>query len=124
MPATKVRTRAVVPAEMRRAFREVLQVLKHKQREGESIGHGDALQSDCLCGGLTADEPRPFEFTYYAPSGARWYLRLAKIQLRDIAQGHLKELLLYRCDNQDCQAHFASPDETCVDCDVSPRSDA
>lgn len=120
MAAPKIRVRASVPREMRSGFREIVQLLKHKRREGEPIDHGDALQSSALCGGRTGTEPRPFEFTYYGPAGSHWYLQFAKIQLRDIAQGHLREILLYKCDRDDCQDHFATPDAVCARCDL-PR---
>jgi hypothetical protein len=106
-----------VPGELREALTTAWNIIREAEGDlDECLGHGDAIQTDSLCGGRTGQSARPFEFTYHVSDGARWYLALSLQEIEDIAEGYLERLALHVCQTPGC-GHKASSSEVPCACD-------
>ncbi len=119
-PKSKQRGKVAIPAELRQALREVLDLIRAARYDPNiSLDFDDAIQCDSICGGRNPRDRKRFDLTYY-PSGSpkcRWYLTLHKLEIEDIADGFMKELTLWSCADSDCDCKFRDANAFCPHCD-------
>lgn len=120
-PQVKAHNRILVPPALREALREVMQTIQAAKLDSDiRLDFDDAIQTVCLVGGRVGKNPRPYVFSYYhemsSKKKVRWDLAFHKIEMNDIADGHITDLTMYSCRNEQCGYQSNVSGESC-DCD-------
>ena len=118
-PKPKERRRIPIPADLKDALTEALQLIKDSRCDPDvRVDFDDAIQIGGLCGGKVGEKRRPFEFSYYPPGAekARWELAFHPLEIEDIVDGHLAEMTLHCCTTPNCGFKSNDVDIYC-DCD-------
>jgi hypothetical protein len=120
-PRPKERRKVPIPAELRDALREVVELIRQARRDPDVVlDYDDAIQIGAVCGGRIGRQPRPYVLTYF-PEGdrqrGRWCLTLHRTEIEDIAEGRMTELTLFCCTSPDCRCKFREETGTCFFCD-------
>jgi hypothetical protein len=116
-PKPKGRRKVPIPAELRDAMRQVLDLIDQARREPDiHLDYGDAIQIGPLCGGRYQKKPGRYELNHH-PQGDRakgwWRLDVHRCDIEDIAECRLAEITMYCCTAPDCGAMFNRADGHC-----------
>jgi hypothetical protein len=110
-----------IPERLRDAVREVLQHIKEVENDTDNgLQYDDGIQTDCLIGGRSGTDDRPFQFTYYPSAHTnrdQWDLTLSLAELEAIAEGAISRIVMNCCTSPDCRMKFRESDEHCFYCD-------
>lgn len=98
------------------------------QREIDAEDEVTTIESDDLMqyeefdfayGGLNDAETGEFTFRYFTDNenGSTWDLSLTKQEIGKIAEGELKQLTVWGCQNPLCGCKFSDEEGSCSNCD-------
>ncbi len=114
----KIAKQVTIPEDLKDFFRYVHSLIEAGDNAATSSSD-DLIQCPCAYGGLLEDGGNEYAFTYFPSSHTRprWRIDAAASEVKNMADGSITTLALWRCTNADCGDLFPSPENVCMYCD-------